>query len=177
LIKIIETGKHPNGFITKLTFTAAFNHLVEHESPISNLVVSAYTSGAWFEHVHTSHVKIDNLRILLSYDPALTWKHVDGESGSQINIEGIIASWKHLVADKQIKKLEIRRISMTAPMYFGIINREKGVFGFLWPRAGITGLEPREAMFVYSQLGLSRAVLAHSKEWFDSMWGFADKLT
>jgi hypothetical protein len=33
--------------------------LVEHESKISNLVLSAYTSAAWFEHIHVSHVKVE----------------------------------------------------------------------------------------------------------------------
>jgi hypothetical protein len=179
LIKIIETSKHSNGFIAHLTFSAAFNRLVEGESTISNLVVSAYTSAAWFEHIHLSPVKIDNLKVLLCYDPTFTSKYVEGElSDSRFNIEDMIASWKHLVTDKQIKKLEIRRISMAAPIYFGVINREKGMFGFLWPRAGISGgLEPREAAFVYSQSDLSQALLAHAKEWFESVWEVADKLT
>jgi hypothetical protein len=177
LIKIIETAKEADGFVKHTTFTKAFNQLFSHESSISDLSIVAYTSSTWFEHIRLCDVTIENLRILLFYDDDFLSKNVDEDiTSSRFNIDAMIASWKRLVADKKIMSYEIRRIRMIAPIYFGIINREKGMFGYLWPRPGISGLEPRQAVFFYSRSEYSTAMLNHSKEWFEAMWNIAEKL-
>lgn len=178
LIKIIETTKEAEGFVKHTTFTKAFNQLLSHETSISNFSIVAYTSSTWFEHIRLCDVTIENLRVLLFYDDDFLLKNIDEDvTTSRFNIDTMIASWKLLVADKKIINFEIRRIRMIAPIYFGIINRERGMFGYLWPRPGISGLEPRQAVFVYSRSEYSTAMLDHSKEWFESMWNIAEKLS
>lgn len=177
LIKIIETSKEADGYSKHATFTSAFNQLLSHETHISDLAIVAYTSTTWFEHVRLCGVKIDRLRLLLFYDRNFLSKNIEGElQNSNFNIDIVIARWNRLVEDQQIGNLEIRRIGMAPPIYFGIINREKGIFGYLWPRRGISGLEPKQAAFLYSKSDFSTTMLNHSKEWFDSVWNIADKV-
>lgn len=176
LIKLIEARGEVDGFVRHTTFTKAFNQLFNNETSVSDLVIVAYTSSTWFEHIRLCDFTITNLRILLFYDHDFLSKNVDGEiSSSKFNIEKMATSWKQLVADKKIVNLEIRRIKMASPLYFGIINREKGMFGYLWPRPGISGLEPRQAVFLYSQSEYSTGMLSHSKKWFEAMWGMAQE--
>ncbi len=176
LIKLIETTKEAEGFIKHTTFTKAFNQLLSHETNISDLIIVAYTSSTWFEHIRLCDQTIKNLRLILLYDDAFLSKNVDEDvKASGFNINKMTAKWKQLVSDKKIVNLEIRQLKMASPVYFGIINREKGMFGYLWPRHGISGLEPRQAVFLYSKSEYSTTMLSHSKEWFESMWGIAVK--
>ncbi|MFH0957335.1 MAG: hypothetical protein V1897_01395 [Pseudomonadota bacterium] len=47
LIKIIETTREVEGFVTHTTFTKAFNQMVSNETHISRLSIVAYTSATW----------------------------------------------------------------------------------------------------------------------------------
>lgn len=175
LIKLIETTKETDGFVKHTTFTKAFNQLLNHETNISDLIIVAYTSSTWFEHIRLCDQTIKNLRLLLLYDDDFLSKNDEDVKASMFNKDKMILKWKQLVSDKKIVNLEIRYLKMASPIYFGIINREKGMFGYLWPRHGISGLEPRQAVFLYSKSEYSTDMIIHSKEWFESMWGTSVK--
>ena len=177
LIKLIEATKEVGGFVIHRTFTNAFNQLCSSETHISTLSIAAYTSSTWFEHVRLCDFTIDTVRLLLFYDEDFLTKNVDEDpSASRFRIEQMTARWKRLVDDKKIRILEIRHIDMFPPIYFGLVNREKGIFGYLWPRRGISGLEPRNAVFLYANSEHSTAMLTHTKQWFDAMWEIANKV-
>ncbi|MFH0957334.1 MAG: hypothetical protein V1897_01390 [Pseudomonadota bacterium] len=129
------------------------------------------------EHVRLSDFTIGKLRLLLFYDQEFLLKNVhEDPSASRFRIEKMTASWKQLVTDKRIKTLEIRRIGMAPLIYFCIINYEKGMFGYFWPRHGISGLEPQQTALVYSKSEYFKGMIRDSKQWFDSMWDVADKV-
>ena len=176
LVEMIDKPKVNTEVREHSNFTSAFDDMFGGTDAVRELTIVAYTSMTWFEHVRLRNIKVTNVRILLFYETETVFLQESSADYNTYNLENIAQSWNSLKSDGKIKNIEIRTIEMAAPYYYGSINKQKAMFGFLWPRKGISGLEPRESFSVKYESSSEKSYIKHVDSWFNSMWAVASPL-
>lgn len=162
LVRIVETSTTGGIFKIHLTYMDAFREWLEPYDEIKELSVVAYTSYTYFEYLRMQPRKIRKVRLLLMYgeSPTEVSRTTKQETEKPYALESVLPRWKLLVEDKKIESLEIRRIKSDASFYLSIADDHHVMFGLLWPRRGLSYLEPREALTCSNNTTPSRELIS-----------------
>jgi hypothetical protein len=171
MIRLIEASNTKSIFKSHETYTDAFQDWLEPLENIKELNIAAYTSHTFLEYLRLQPRKIKKVRLLLLYGDLHSNDGSEVEQGySPITLDTVLPRWELLVNDKKIGVLEVRLVKSNASFYLSIANAQRMIFGLLWPRIGLSGLEPKEAFTLSSNAESSRELVSHAKRWFESMW-------
>lgn len=171
LIRLIETSNTKSIFKSHVTYTAAFQDWLEPFENVKDMSIAAYTSHTFVEYVRLQPRKIKKVRLLLLCGEVPGADDLKAEKGlAPIGLESVLPRWKLLVSDKKIGSLETRLVKSNASFYLSIANNQSVLFGLLWPRIGLSDLEPKEAFTLSSNSTPSREMVSHARRWFESMW-------
>lgn len=178
LIRLIEASNTKSIFKAHVTYTDAFQEWLEPFENIKELSIAAYTSHTFVEYLRLQPRKIKKVRLLLLYgDLPITDDSEAEKVLAPITLDTVLPRWKLLVSDKKIGTLETRLVKSNASFYLSIADNQRVLFGLLWPRIGLSDLEPKEAFTLSSNTTPSRELLSHAHRWFESMWEIATPLS
>lgn len=174
IIRLIEQKSIKSVITIYSTFTEALSKWLEPCEYIREMEIAAFTSYSYLEHIRLQPRIIGHLKILLLYEK----KESEGLSSDSMDMSRttnkIISEWEYLIKIKKIKKIEIRQIKSDASFYFSLIDKHRMLGGVLWPRIGMSGLEPKKAFVITNDSPISYEIMSQSTDWFNSMWKIAN---
>jgi hypothetical protein len=171
LIRLIEAPKDNAVFRVHRSFSEAVQEWLEPMEQLNELYIIALTSNSYLEHIRIQPRPIRKVRLLLLYHEDEALQETEARSvKSTLTLEQAVGGWKLLVTSKKIRKLEIKQLNSNATFYLSIADKQRALCGFLWPRLGSSGVEPREAVTFSKDHVQSRVFLAYAIEWFESVW-------
>jgi hypothetical protein len=172
LTKKIDDRRSDEFYITHPSFSEAIQKLLEPYDYVKNLNVVALSSHSFFVHLRLQPKKIGQLRLLLLLDEEHNelFKNSVTSTSPSTELQETLNGWKLLVADKKIKRIEVRQLKLNASFYFSIVNKENMLWGLFWPRPNFKGVTPRKVFTLSSQNKQSRELIDQATSWFESIW-------
>ncbi len=157
------------------SFALGFREWLKDVPRVDDLVICAYTSHTFREHLQQERKHLENVRLLLFY-PTDDFPNIEGKVDQTVNsIQITINLWKQMEKDGLIKNLKIRQRRYNASLFFAIVNDSKMIHGLLWPRSDMGGLEPREVSVLGQESASMREQIMLHREWFNRMWEIAEE--
>ena len=157
------------------SFALGFREWLKDVPRMDDLVICAYTSHTFREHLQQERKRMENVRLLLFY-PTDDFPNIEGKVDQTVNsIQITINLWKQMKKDGLINNIEIRQRRYNASLFFAIVNDSKMIHGLLWPRSDMGGLEPHEVSVLGQESANMREQVRLQKEWFNKMWEIAEK--
>ncbi|PYX45124.1 MAG: hypothetical protein DMG79_19900 [Acidobacteria bacterium] len=171
LIKQLErlglNAQQPQSFGS---FAIAFREWLKDVTRVDEMMICAYTSHTFREHLWADRTHMSNVRLLLFY-PTDDFPNIEGKPDQSVSsIQTTIDSWKQMKKDGLIDNLEIKQKRYNASLFFAIVNKNRMIHGLLWPRTNMGGLEPHEVSVFGQESSNMREQITIYTDWFNEMW-------